>query len=148
MTNAISDYACILQMGDGATPENFTAIAGVVVVPPPGIDNPAIEGTEHSSGGYREFVSGKLKELPEMNFDIDFLPTAATHNASTGLVSVIVAGTVKNFRFIYPNLTSTIWSFSALVTKILPASADARSPKALSATVTLRPSGMTTFSYT
>jgi hypothetical protein len=148
MTNAISDYACVLQMGDGATPENFTSIAGVVSVPPPGIDNPAIEGTEHGSGGYREFVSGKLKELPEMTFDIDFLPTAATHNASTGLVAVIVAGTVKNLKFIYPNVSSTTWSFSALVTKIEPASADARSPKALSATVTLRPTGTPTLSYT
>lgn len=148
MTNAISDYACLLQMGDGATTENFTTIAGVTNVPPPGIDNPAIEGTEHTSGGYREFVSSKLKELPEMTFDIDFLPTAATHNANTGLVSVIVAGTVKNFKFVYPNLTATTWSFSALVTKIAPASADARSPKALSATVTLRPTGVPTLAYT
>jgi hypothetical protein len=141
MTGAISDYACVLQMGDGATPENFTSIAEVINVPPPGIDNPTTEGTSHGSGGYREFISTKLKEVPEFTFDIQFIPTAATHNVTTGLLSKVISGAVTNFKFIFPNVGATTWPFAAIVSKFAPASSDARSPKSLQATITLRQTG-------
>jgi len=144
MTGAISDYGCILKMGDGATPENFTAIAEVVSVPPPGLDNPTIEGTSHGSGGYREFISGKLKEIPEFTINISFVPTAATHNVTTGLLSKVVSGAVTNFQFVFPNLSATTWSFSAVVSKFAPAEADATSPKPLATAITFRPTGTPT----
>jgi hypothetical protein len=146
MTGAISDYACILQMGDGATPENFTAIAEVVNLPPPGLDNPTAEATSHGSGGYREYISTKLKEVPEIPFDINFIPTAATHNITTGLLSKVVSGAVTNFKFIFPNVSTTTWSLSAIVSKFVPAAADAKAPKPLGGTITLRPTGTPTLS--
>ena len=120
MTSAISAFGTLLKIGDGGGPETFTTIAEVTSISGPGLSLDPIEATSHdSTGGWREFIGGLL-EAGEVSFDINYIPTNATHDASTGLIADMVARTVRNFQLVFPDGSSTTWSFAALVTSFEP----------------------------
>jgi len=117
---AISAFGTLLKIGDGATPENFTTIAEVTNIGGPALSLDPIEITSHSStGGWKEFIGGLL-DAGEVSFDINYEPTEATHDASTGLIADMVARTLRNFQLVFPDAGSTTWSFAALVTSFEP----------------------------
>lgn len=141
MTLAIDAYGTLLQSGDGGAPENFTTIAEVTDITGPGLVQDPLDVTSHESpGAFREFVGGLL-DGGEVTFTINYVPTAATQDASTGLLADMIARIVRNFQLIFPDVGTTTWSFSALVTSFEPAEpVDDR----LSAEVTLKVTGQPT----
>jgi hypothetical protein len=141
MSNAIASFGTLLKIGDGGGPENFTTIAEVKDIGGPSLELAAEEVTSHGSpGGWREFV-GTLLSAGEVTFDLNFVPTEATHNPSTGLIADMKNRVKRNFKLVFPNAGATTWSFAALVTKFEPGEPVEGS---LNAAVTLQVSGQPT----
>jgi hypothetical protein len=121
MSDAISSFGTLLKIGDGGEPETFTTIAEVLDIGGPELELGTEESTSHDSpGGWREHV-GTLLSAGEVTFDVNFIPTHATHNPSTGLIADMVNRVKRNFKLVFPDAAATTWSFAALVTKLGPA---------------------------
>ena len=141
MTLAIDAYGTLLQIGDGGSPEAFTTIAEVTEIGGPSLALDPLDVTSHESpGAFREFVGGLL-DGGEVTSTINYVPTGGTHDATTGLIADMIARTVRNFQLIFPDVGTTTWSLSALITAFEPAEpVDDR----LSAEVTLKVTGQPT----
>jgi hypothetical protein len=141
MSSAISSFGTLLKIGDGATSESFTTIAEVTDLGGPNLSLDTEEVTNHSStDGWDEFI-GTILRAGEVPFEVSFIPTNATHSYSAGLIKDMVNRTKRNFQLIFPNISSTTWSFAALVTKF-----DPKEPVKgrLSASITLKITGKPT----
>ncbi|MCZ2155741.1 MAG: hypothetical protein LC114_17890 [Bryobacterales bacterium] len=118
-SSAIWAYGSILQLGDGATPEVFTAIAEITELTPPQMSRDDIDVTSHqSSDGYREFISG-LRDSGEVSFKANWLPTNSTHDGTTGLLETFNDDVNHNWKIILPNTLITI-AFSGFLTAFEP----------------------------
>jgi len=85
-SSAFWAYGSLLQIGDGATPEVFTAVAEITDLTPPNMARDSIEVTGYSStSGYREFIAG-WRDGGEVSLTANWLPTNATHDDDTGLL--------------------------------------------------------------
>jgi predicted secreted protein len=141
MTEAISAFGTLLKIGDGGSPENFTTIAEVKDISLPHFARDMIDVTTHSSTeGWREFMAG-LKSGGEVTFEINFLPTDATHSYSAGLLHDLEGGTLRNFQVVLTDAGNTTWTFGAIVSDFTPKAPVAG---ALTAAVTLKLSGKPT----
>lgn len=87
-----------LKIGDGASPEVFTAIANVKSISGPGRTVEIVDTTHlGSSSGYRE-KRPHLKDGGTVSADTSFDPTHATHkNAAGGLVYIFENKLLKNY---------------------------------------------------
>ena len=140
MTDAVSGFGTLLQLGDGADPEVFTTIAEVKDITGPGLEADTIEVTNHSSpGAWREYIAGLL-DAGEVTFDVNYLPGDATHDATTGLQANLLARSVDSYRLTWP--TADTVTFPAFVTGF---ETGAPVDDALSASVTLKVAGEPTF---
>ena len=141
MTLAIDAYGTLLQIGDGGAPEAFTTIAEVTDITGPSLALDPLDVTSHESpGAFREFVGGLL-DGGEVTLTMNYVPTAGTQAATTGLLADMIARTVRNFQLVFPDVGTTTWSFAALITAFEPAEpVDDR----LSAEVTLKVTGQPT----
>ncbi len=135
-TSAESSYGSKFLVGDGATPETFTELAEVISIVPPEIIQEAVEATNHSSGGYKEFISNGLKELGEFSVTVNFLPG---HAVASGIANKVITGAVGNYQIEFPN--DITWTFGALVTNFKVSEMDAQNPEVLTADLTFRPTG-------
>lgn len=112
----------LLKIGDGGSPETFTAIAEVLDITGPNLSTDTEDGThQQSPGGFEEVVPTILR-TGEVTFTIQFLPTHATHNATTGLVADWKNKTLRNFQLVFSDPASTTWAFAAYVTGFQPQS--------------------------
>lgn len=126
MSGEITNYGTLLKKAS-------SSIGELVSVDPPEYMNSAIEVTNHSSGGVRQFVSGGLREMAEFKATINYkIADIAT------LVTDLVAGTKSSYSILFPDNTSM--RFSAIPTAIKPLPADATKPETLKAEITFRPS--------
>jgi len=140
-TAAISSFGTLLKKGDGGTPETFTTIAEVLDVSGPELGLDTEEATNQgSTGGWEEHI-GSILRSGLVTFSVQYVPTGATHNATTGLIADMVNRTRRNFQLVFPNGVSTTWSFAALVTKFAP---KAPVKGKLTADVTLKLTGQPT----
>lgn len=131
----------VLKMGDGASPEVFTAIAQIGDVDGPGSKRETVDTTNHSSAA-KEFVATIL-DSGEVKFSINYDPAAATHkNATGGLIYAHQQGTLKNFKVDFPATVVAGPTFAAYVTDF-----QTKAPVAgkLSAEITLKISGAITW---
>lgn len=119
--NAISAFGTLLKKGDGATPtETFTTIAEVLDIDGPELGLDTEESTSHDSvDGWEDFVATILRS-GEVSCEINYVPTNATHDASTGLIKDMTGRTKRNFKLVFPNASTTTFSFTAYVTKVQP----------------------------
>ena len=141
MSNGIAAFGTLLKIGDGATPEDFTPIEEVVNITGPGLSTDPIDMTHQGSPGKcKEFIAG-LKDGGEVTFDLNYIPTAVTHNATAGLINDWENGTKRNFQLVFPDIGNTTWAVTALVTGFEPS---APVEDKLAASVTLKVSGQPT----
>ena len=109
-----------------------TSIGELVSIDPPEYSNPAVESTNHSSAGVRQYLSGKLREMSEFKATINYdMANIAT------LVTDLVAGTKAAYTILYPDNSSQ--RFSAIPIAIKPLTADAQKPDTHKAEITFRP---------
>jgi hypothetical protein len=117
---ALDAQGTILQMGNAATPEVFTAIANLGDVDGPSLSRDTIETTSHGSPNkYRTFIPG-LRDGGEVTFACDFDPSLGTHDELTGMVSQFNDDVNHNFRLLYPQSALEGWAFTGCLTKIGP----------------------------
>jgi len=115
-SGAVSAFGTFLRMGDGASPENFATIAEVKSISGPKMSMDTIDVTNHSSGiPWREYMAG-LSDAGEITFDVNFIPTSATHSASTGMLADMINRTRRNYQIIFPDTGHTAWQFLGFVT--------------------------------
>lgn len=114
-SNAISSFGTLLKIGDGGGPETFTTIAEVLDINGISLKSSTEDTTNHSSpGGFEEKIVTLLAAGP-IKFGINFIPTAATHSQSTGLIKDWKNKTKRNFQLVFPDTGATTWSFAAFV---------------------------------
>lgn len=123
---AITNYGTLLKKAS-------TSIGNLVSIDPPEYMNPAVESTNHSSAGVRQFVSGGLREMAEFKCVINY----EIANIAT-LVTDLIAGTKASYTILYPDNSSQ--RFQAIPTSIKPLPADATKPDVHKAEITFRPS--------
>lgn len=139
---AIPAFGTLLKIGDGATPtENFTTIAEVRDISGPSLSLDTEDTTSHSSTGGWEDAVGTILRSGEVTFDIGYQPSETTHNATTGLLADMRNRVRRNFQLVFPDASSTTWSFTALVTGFQPGAPVGGS---LTASITLKPVGQPT----
>lgn len=115
-SEGIRAQGTLLKMGDGGGTEVFTTIAEVKNISGPSMSRDTFDLTTHSStGSWREFGTG-LKDAGEVSFDINYVPTNATHRLSTGVLGDFNSGVRRNYQLVFPNAGATTWSFSGFVT--------------------------------
>lgn len=141
-TGAIFAQGTLLKLGDAATPtEGFTTIAEVTDLGGPSLALETADATSHdSTGGWREKI-GALLNGGEVTFSINYIPTNATHDNTTGLIKDMRSRTLRNFQLVFPDSGSTTWSFAALLTAFEPGEPI---DEKLTADVTLEISGQPT----
>ena len=139
-TGALAGYGVMLKIGDGGGSETFTTIAEVRDIEGPELEAEAKEVTSHDSGGWREYIPTLLSG-GEVSFDLNFIPTHATHSYSAGLVRDMVNRTKRNFQLVFPDSGTTTWQFKALVVGFKPSGPV---EDELSAEVTLQVTGQPT----
>lgn len=121
MTDAISSFGTFLKKGDGGSPtETFATIAELGDIDGPDMSLATEETTHHgSTGGWDEFV-GTILSGGEVSFPINFLPSNATHDRTSGLQADMVNRTKRNFQVVYPDPGGNGYQFAALVTGFKP----------------------------
>lgn len=108
-------YGSKLKRGDGGTPETFTAIAEVFSIEPPSQESDDVEVTNlDSPSRMKEYIAG-MGEPGEVSFEMNFLPTHATQDATTGLIADRVSGDVKNWQILFSDAASTTATFAGYV---------------------------------
>lgn len=138
MSEGMAAYGTLLKIGDGDSPEVFTAIAEVNTIGGPGLSLDPIEITHHESpNAWKERVGGLL-DGGEVSLDVNFLPTEFTQagDSAGSLLYAMVNRLVTNFELVWPDATT--WSFPALVTGFEP---NAPVEDKLGASITLTISG-------
>jgi len=119
-TGAIDSHGTLLQMGDGGAPESFTTIAEVLDVTGPSLARDTHDATTHDSTASWEDVVVSVLRSGEVTFTVNYVPTGATHDASTGLIKKYVDGTKTNFKLVLPDSGNTTQPFAAFVTGLSP----------------------------
>ena len=141
-SSAIWSYGSTLQLGDGETSETFTTIAEVKDINGPSFSKDSIDVTSlDSSSGFKEYIAG-WKDAGEVTFDVNWLPSNATHDETTGLLESFTDNDNHNFKMIFPSATFTI-DFTGHISGFngsLPMAEQAN------ASITIKISGLPTFS--
>lgn len=130
---ADANFGALIKKEAGAV---YSVIGQVVSLEPPELISEVVESTNHSSAGYREYISGGLTELGEFKATINFEKTVMS-----GLYNDLTGGTVGNYEIDFPDTGNTVWKFSALVKSIKPGTADAQKPEVLQAEIAFQPTG-------
>lgn len=109
-----------LERSDGASPPNWTPIAGLMDVDGPSMSADTIDVTTHDSQGkFREFIAG-LRDGGEVTADILFDPDDPVQSLSTGLARDLAEGVCREYRAAWPYPSTKFWQFSAIVTNFNP----------------------------
>jgi predicted secreted protein len=139
-TSAVFAHGTFLKIGDGGGTEVFTTVAEVNKLKGPMLKLNTIDVTNHSSGGWKEFIAGLL-EAGDVTFTINFQPQQATHSNTSGLLRDLRTKVKRNFQLVLPDAGVTTWAFTALVVGF---PVNAPEDGALTVDVTLRISGQPT----
>lgn len=109
-TVAAIGHGSVFSIGDAASPEAFTAVAGITSITPPGLSRDSIDATQMNSlEKWREFIAG-LKDAGECTIEGHFVPGG---DAQDDLIAALSAD-AGNFRITFPNANT--WTFSAFCT--------------------------------
>lgn len=112
----------------------FTNIAELKDITPPGLTRNALETTTHNEADDSYIVG--IRRHGDLGLNMNFVPSNATHDHSTGLQKAWFDGTRDIYKITYPD--GTAWLFSGFVTNVSPT---APVDEVLEADVTIRPTG-------
>lgn len=140
MTLAKIGYGTQLKMGDGASPEVFTAIAEVHNFSGPGKTQEAVDATHTDSPSRTKEKIAGMAEEGDVQIDINWVPSDATQDNTDGLRSKIGSATPTNFEMVFPDAEQA--AFSAIVADMSPSQPI---EDRMTASVTLTPTGVITW---
>jgi len=142
----IETFGLKLYLGDAASPEVFTFIAGVTNIPTLfGFDRSLIDISEIADT-VKQFRAGQL-DPGNVEFEIKFDPGEATHDDSTGLISEMLTRGASNWVLEIPpsdavGAVTRYMNFVAVMTGLTPAG---NQDDVTRASCTLKMSGQPTF---
>lgn len=140
MSDGEVGLSATIGFGDGASVESFTSVAEVVSMSGPGFTRESVDFTHMTSADdYMEYKPG-MKDGGEVSFEGRWLPGNASHDASTGVLSLFEAGTTDNWKLTFPD--GSDFTFAAFVTAIEPSIGGVNDPVNMS--VTLKVTGKPT----
>jgi hypothetical protein len=122
MSDAIIGTGILLKAGDGATPENFVAVAEVVTLKPPQLSRNEIEVTSHNEA----LTAGEAKILGmlrkgQVTGTANWVPTDPTHSSDgQGIIADMKANRKRNWRIEFPPNGLPKWTFPGRVQLIDP----------------------------
>jgi len=115
-TNAIAGVGAIFKRGDGASSENFTAIAEINQIGGPNKSRNTIDVTSlDSSGGYREFIPS-FRDAGEVTLNMNF-----TRDGYIDLNDDFESDSSVNYQIVFPDTGATTFQFAGYVTNITSA---------------------------
>ena len=107
MSNAFWAAGSIIQLGDAAGAV-FTDIAEVTKLTPLKMKRDSITLTSHQSpDGYEEKIPG-MRDAGAVAVESNWLPTNATHNSTTGVLSTFNDNLNHHWRVVLPGSILTI----------------------------------------
>jgi len=112
-------YGAVLQVHDGGDPGTFVNIGQVRELSGPSFSLDTAEATVMAGSGWKEYLP-TLRDGGEVSLTVAFDPTLATHDASTGLLSLLVSGTKRRFKLLFPSPLTVSWTFEGYVTSFEP----------------------------
>lgn len=110
----------LLQIGDGASPEEFVTIAEVGDIDGLKLSGNMHDTSTHSLGTpWMTQIIGLLKN-EGVSFPMNFGPTEATHTfaAATGLGYIFTHRQLKTYRLIWPGFEENAVEFAAYVSNL------------------------------
>lgn len=117
------------------------SVADLTNIDFPKVSTGAIESTNHSSGGYREYIPDGLIEVE--TFSVTAIGTKAVY---TAIKADIDAGTTATYKLDFTVASGiTDWSFSCFPVSIEITTADAQSPDIVEFNVEMRPTSTLTW---
>lgn len=129
LDDAIHGYGAQLLVGDGASPENFEAIAGVSSIKPGDMSTEDIKRTHlRSPDAHHEHMPG-LRDSGAFELTGVWLPTEQSQSnagggtgafQSGGLIALWRARTTHNFKIILNDTDTTEWPFRGYISKFQP----------------------------
>ena len=145
MTDALSAFQTLLQMGDGLTPEGFDTIAEVRTIGGPSLTLDTTDVTSHDSADAFEEVLPTILRSGTITFELNYLPTDSTHDVTDGFLHHLDARTLCNFRLVFPDaLLEADRSAIALRGYVTGFSPTANHDGALTGSVTIKPTSVVT----
>ena len=130
MSDAIIATGILLKAGDGATPEQFVAVAELVTLKPPQLSRNEIEVTPHNTA----LTEGEAKILGmlrkgQVTGTANWVSTDPTHSSDgAGIVADMKANVRRRWRIEFPPNGLPKWTFPARVQLIDPQEATTDSP--------------------
>lgn len=121
-TQGVVGLGTLLKIGDGQSPEVFTAIAEVKDITGPGLTQEFAEFThQQSPNRFREYKP-TFKNSGDVTFKVNMLPDDLTQGFTTsGLLKDYEDQTLRNFQILYPDAGATLAAFHAYVANMQPA---------------------------
>jgi len=131
VTNAKIGLGISFAIGDGASPEVFTAVAEVTGISGPGFDRDSVDATHTGSpGNRREFIPG-LSDEGSFTINLNF-----TSVAYSALDLEKPKTVVTNYQVLFPSGAQTVqWDFAGFMTGL---EADAPLEDVMSAVATFK----------
>jgi hypothetical protein len=117
MTQPLSSHGTLLQMGALGGGGPYTTIAEVVDASGPSFEQATHEAPSQDITWMKK-VAG-LVTAGEVTFDINLIPKNATHNMTTGLLSLIGLQQVTGWKLLYNDAgagTASFWEMDAYLT--------------------------------
>lgn len=99
MSNAIAGPGFLLQVNNAGT---YTTIAEVKDISGPETSVDVVEVTNQDSPDNFEEIIPTLKRGGTTSFDVNFVPSDATHDSTTGLLAFLNSRTKKEWQIILP----------------------------------------------
>jgi len=109
-----------LLIGDGASPEVFTEVALLREFTPPGLILDFEETTNHGQLNYYRQSRPTLINPGELSGQLLFDPADATHDDSTGVLSLLLDRALHNMKIRIPTDPILNYDFAAIVTQFQP----------------------------
>jgi hypothetical protein len=123
----------------------FGEIAEVKKIAGPSLKVDTVDVTSHqSTGAWKEFIP-VLKESGDVTFDVNYVPTDVTINATNGVLDDLENARLRSFSLVFPdNATDSLktrWDFVGYVTAVSP---DAPHDNVLAGSITIKVTGAPT----
>lgn len=108
-------HETVLQRGDGASSETFTAVAAIAEVVPPNISRDSVDTTVHNTADrYRTFIPG-LHDGGEVTLRVLYDASGTNH---AELLDDMNDDVLHNYKIVFPSGIGETWSFSGFVTAL------------------------------
>ena len=133
---AVAGVGTAFKRGDGASNEQFSAIAEINSITGPNKSRGTIDVTSlDSTGGYREFI-GSFRDAGQVDLNMNF--TMAGYN---DMNDDFESSALVNYQIVLPDTNATTFEFAGFVTAIgMALTTDDK----ITATVTIKISGQVT----